>query len=410
MNELKKYWFILLAGLLLRIFLASFTFHPDLRNTSIVSTIILREGNLNPYDFAENLKDERRKIYSNETTDDLPLVYWINIPVQFLLRPFVNSQVEYTYLSKIEDAYGKPELFWYLFISKLPFILFDMALGVILLNLVAISQKRKILLFWMFNPFTLWATAAIGQFDIIPTFFMILSLLFLKREKPGWAAFSLGMAAAIKSFAFLIVPFLIFLPGSWKERIKIFLIFLIPWVFSVLPYLGSAGFRHNALFAPQLGKILYSKIPLSGGESVFLVPSLLVMLYLVYLMKKRTAEDFLAFSLGGLLLTLAFTHFHIQWFLWVLPLLSLIFINSNNARISIGLLGFSLVLMLFLFESSLQVKLFAPLFPVLNNASGVAELLGPDKASFLRNIAATIFAGSSIFLSFLAISGKEKNE
>ncbi|MBI2596207.1 DUF2029 domain-containing protein [Candidatus Daviesbacteria bacterium] len=410
MEILKKYKWILFLGLIIRLVVASFTFHPDVRNNSIVSTIILREHNLNPYDFADNLKndDPRKKIYSNEKADDLPLVYWINIPVQFIVRPLVDGNIEYQYLSQIENIFGNPALFIYLLIIKIQFILFDILLGVLLIFLVEDALKKKILFFWMFNPVTIWATAAIGQFDVIPTFFLVLSFYFLERKKIQWASLSLGLAAAIKSFSFLIFPFLVFLANSWRERIKLTLIFLIPWIFSVSPYLGSSGFRHNALLAPQLSKILYSKIALSGGEGILIVPAILIILYLVYLRQKRGAADFMKFSLSALLLVLAFTHFHIQWFLWVTPFLAILLIedSGNYLKWSIGLLGFSLLLMLFLFEPSLQIKLFAPILPLLSNGTGLAEVLGPDRANSLRDMAATIFGGASIFLVFHQISPK----
>ncbi len=408
MEKFKKYWVILAVGILLRVVVAAFTFHPDVRNNSIVSTIILREGNLNPYDFVRNLNtaDPRKKIYSNETADDLPLVYWINIPIQLLLRPFVDGNIEYQYLARIENIFSNPALFVYLLIIKIPFILFDILLGILLTFLVDSAFKKKILIFWMFNPVTIWATAAIGQFDIIPTFFLFLSFYLLQQKRLRWAAFSLGFAAATKSFAFLICPFLILLADSWKERTKLIIIFLIPWAFSVIPYLGSYGFRHNALFAPQLSKILYSRIALSGGEGILIVPAILIILYLTYFYQKRSTVDFMRFSLSAVLLVLAFTHFHIQWFLWVTPFLAIIIAEGvkNPIKWSIGFLAFSLLLMLFLFDSSLQVKLFSPILPFLKESKGLVDILGSDKTLFLRNIAATIFAGTSLFLSFQLIS------
>lgn len=414
METVKKFWWIILLGILIRVVIAAVTFHPDVRNNSIVSTIILREGNLNPYDFANNLKtdDPRKKIYKQEVVDDLPLVYWINIPVQFILRPFVDSNIEYQYLGKIENVFGNPALFIYLLIIKSQLILFDIALGILLTYSVAEKFKKKNLMFWMFNPMTLWATSAIGQFDIIPTFLMALSYYLLTKGSYKWSVFSLGLSAAIKSFAFLIFPFLFFLVKGWKERIKLTIIFLIPWVFSVAPYFGSPGFRQNALFAPQLAKTLYAKIPISGGEAILITPIILAMLYLVYLSQKREALNFLKFSLSTLLLVLTFTHFHIQWFLWVTPFLLIIWVNKlkNALKWSIVLLGISVLIMLFLFEPSLQIRLFAPIFPMLNQMKGLADILGSDRTNFLRDTAATIFAASAIFFSTHLILGWNLND
>ncbi len=291
---------------------------------------------------------------------------------------------------------------------KLSIILFDIGLAVLISLLVLESQRKAALLVWVFNPVSLWASAAVGQVDVMPTFFIILAWLLVKKNKLNLAALSLGVGGALKSFPFLLAPFLIMLAKTWRQRVFLSVLTITPLIISVLPYFPSRTFRQNALFAPQIDKMLYSKIPLSGGEAVILTVSLLVLLYIVYLKRDRHFGDLINFSTAALLIVLAFTHFHIQWALWVTPLLILKVFQGigREARMSILILGVALLGMLFLFEQSLQVGLFSPVFPGLTKAVGLAEILKPDQLNLFKGILASVFAASAVYLSYLFVSEK----
>lgn len=412
MKFIKDYWWIILIGFGIRLLIASVTFHPDVKIVNYTSAVILREHSLNPYDYWSNLdkNDIRKLVYSLEVPDDLPLQYWLRIPIDLITRFLINPDIEYQFLSNTSVLFGNPLLWLHLILIKFSLIFFDLALGITLALLFRDAKQKKALFYWMFNPMTLWATSAIGQVDVLPVFFVVLAILLADKNKLSLSALSLGIGGAIKSFPFLISLFLIFLARSWRDRIKLFFITCLPVVISVFPYLPSKNFRANALMAPQLDKMFYAKIPLSGGESIFITIGLLFLLYILYLRKNRSCKDFVNFSFSSLLLILAFTHFHIQWFLWITPfLLYYLAIGANSLqKWSIVLLFISLLLMLFLFESSLQLNLLAPLFPELKKISGLAEVFSPDKINFLRTIAASVFSSAALALSADALLKSER--
>lgn len=389
---LKKYWGLLIIGLILRLVIAGMTFHPDVTTPALASAVVFRDGTLNFY-------SDSVKLAPTEVLDDLPLSYLISLPFHAILRPLVSQELETTFFISRSALFGQPPFWFYLFYIKFPFIIFDLALGMILAAILVANQK-KIITIWMFNPITLWATAGIGQADIYPAFFIVLTYFLLIKGQLNWAAFSLGVGGAIKSAPFLLVPLLLSLGKNTKERILLLAVVAIPYLLTVIPYLPVKEFKQNALFAPQLSKMFFATLPLSGAESIFIVPAVLIFLYSLYFSKKRGVGDFLAFSVAVLLSVLIFTHFHMQWFLWVTPLLLIWFFENwqGTTKFATTLLFFSWILMLFLFESSLQIKLFAPMFPLLDQAVGLKETLSTFLASLLRNLAASIFAGSSIFL------------
>lgn len=402
MDEFKKYWFIFLIGIIIRLIIAATSYHPDVKILSYSQSVFLRQLSLNPYSFNANLDDENlKKLYGGEKADDLPLQYLLPLPMQAILRVFVDSTAEEIFLTDTSRIYGDIRLSIYLLVLKMPVIVFDILLALVLMRFVDGVKKRIVAALWLLNPFTIWTTAAIGQVDIMPTFFMLLSLYFFRSRKFSGSALSLGVAAALKSFGFLLAPLFIFAIKDNSRRIQFLTLFLLPYLVSVAPYIMDSNFRTNALFAPQMDKIFYAKIGLSGGEAISLNVLILVFLYLLYIKKERTYQDILNFTGAILLCILAFTHFHIQWFLWVIPILILWVIKKGRQSfLPVGLSLISLTGMLFLFEASLQVQLFSPLLPELKDAYSITQIIGSERARFLRDIIASIFAASSIYIAW----------
>jgi hypothetical protein len=185
-----------------------------------------------------------------------------------------------------------------------------------------------------------------------------------------------------------------------SEKIKLTILFFVPLVLSIGLYIFSPAFRQYALFAPQMDKIFYSVIPLSGGEGILITIFGLIALFLLFISKKRNINDFLIYSTSALLWVLAFTHFHLHWFLWVMPFLILLFIEKTAyfQKWSLFLIALSLLVIMFGFEASLQLRLLAPLFPNLAPLNGLAETLTNEGLYFVRSMGATLFAASGIFL------------
>lgn len=405
---ISKIGFLLIAGLVIRIIIGAFTFHQDYRTFSFTSAIFFKEGSLDFYDFNRKLSedDSRKEEYRVEELDDLPLQYLITLPFYLPLRSFVDQNFEVKFHTNAEKEVSNPAIFLYSLYVKLPFIFFDLALGLLLMKFFK-HEREKLLVFtgWMFYPITLWATSAIGQVDIIPTFFLVLAFLFYKQHKNMIASFSLGVSIALKSFPVLFLPIIFFYLTGWRERLTGLILILVPLALTVLPYLPSHNFRQNALLAPQLSKMLYANVSISGGENILIVPTILIVIYLFFLKQKRSANELGRYFLAILLITLSFTHFHLQWFLWLSPFLFIFYkiFFQRNIYATSGLF-IAWVGMLFLFQGSLQVQLFSPALPDLMSQKGLAEALPIAEVNYLRTLTATLFAGCSLYLSYYLIS------
>ena len=364
---MKKIWLILIAGIMLRVFLSFATFHPDIQALSDSGQLVTDGHLLNLYN------------YSSDTLvlNYPPLIYWFFGLLNFLFSgniPFL----------------------------KLSYLPFDILLAFILYKMV--DAKKAVLAFslWLFNPINLYVTYMMGQFDIIPTTFTVVSIYLITKNRLNLAALALGGGIAFKLYpVFLIIPLIILAKSFWT-KIKLVVIAFLPYCISILPYLSSGSFRSNALFTNQSSKSLYATIPVSGGESIILFPALLIFFYLLIWQKKLTESSLWKIYLTVLLLFFIFTHYHPQWLIWITPflILSLVFERLKNL-LPILLIFVSWLGSLLFFDSSLTMGIFSPLFPILKNTEDVWTLLNLKiDYNFSRSILQTVFASSAVYLIY----------
>lgn len=369
---MNKFWTILIIGVLIRVFLSFSTFHTDIAALSFGGSFISQGHILNFYDLSSE-----KGIFNYP-----PLTYW--------------------YFGIISFLFG--DILW---LFKIPYLIFDLLLAFILIRLVD-SKKLLIFTLWMFNPVNLYATYMMGQFDIIPTFFSILSIYFAFRNKLMLASLALGAGIAFKLYPiFLIIP-LFFLGKGLVTKIKLIFLALLPYLISILPYLLSPGFKSYALFANQSSKSLYAAIPVSGGESILLFPAFLLLFYLLLRIKVFDKSSLWKFYLIPLLLFFIFTHTHPQWFIWLTPFLILdLVIKRFKNILPISVLMISWLGSLFFFEPSLTLGLFSPILPFLQNTPDIWTLLSINiDYNFSRSVLQTMFTAASLYLIY-EVSKKE---
>src|SRR6185295_19082492 len=75
-----------------------------------------------------------------------------------------------------EQLDRNPFIFRDLLVMKLPLILFDFLAGFLIILISPQTKKRLAGAIWFFNPFSLYAIYQFGQFDIIVSFLILLSV------------------------------------------------------------------------------------------------------------------------------------------------------------------------------------------------------------------------------------------
>jgi len=403
----------ILIGLALRLILMPFTAHSDMTALDLGAFVISQKGGvLTFYDYLSGLDKANPlvSLYGIGLFNYPPLAYLTPALFMAILSPFYNFSANYVFITGMDKIFQTAELFKTIFLLKLPYLFFDFLLAFLLLKIFKEKGKTAFKL-WMFNPLTLYATFAMGQFDIIPTLLVVGSIFFAYKDKKFLAVAMLGIGGAFKMFPLLFLPLFVLLleKGFWR-RAWLFVVGLLPYLLVISPYfLFSPMYRQAAFLTNQTEKMLFMKLPLSGAEylSVFMV-AYFILLILASRVKSQK-DNLWRFGLVLMLLFFAVTHYHPQWFLWIAPFLVWLWLNNQGqSRPYIFLmLGCWFLLTLF-FEPSLHIGLLAPIAPNLLKLGGLTELISRFYDVFLiKSLIRSFFAALVLFLSFHLLSERK---
>lgn len=408
----RNIFIVLFLGIVLRLVLACFTFHPDFIIPHLAGRLILGGNFLNLYDYIANLSlnDPLSKLLPPYPFHYPPLTFAFFGYVSGVLCSVIPDSFHREVIYNLPYVMGSSQFKILLLLFKLAYLPFDIAIAFLLMRFFE-NGRDKFLAFvlWIFNPPAIYATYMMGQFDILPTFFVVLSLSLLFSRKANMtknlylASFFLGLGACFKIYPLLFVVPTFLLTKSWKERIISSTIVFGTYFLPLIPFLNSPGFRNSALVAGQTLKSFYAQIPISGGESIILYPTFLIFAYLFFYFKPISAKDLWKRFFVILLIFFIFTHYHPQWFLWITPFLIIDLVYSRFLHwplVAISL--FSFVALLFFFEPSLTIGLFSPLYPNLINSPSIWKILGLNlDINFSRSVFQTLFVGGALYYLFL---------
>lgn len=405
---------IIIFAVFLRLVLAFSTFHPDIAHFALSNYVISKGHLLDFYDYLPSLVEGDPIIKSNPkyAFNYPPLIYLTHGFFGLILSPFIDTRFSYDFLINQYNQFGNLPTNVYLLVLKLPYLVFDLMIGwFIYKKLESPEMKRLGLVIWLFNPVNLHSTYMMGQFDVIPVFFMVGSLYFATQKRLALAALFLGFGAAFKIFPLLLVLPLILLSDNLFGRIKLVILSLIPYILSLGLFINSEGFRTSALVANQTLKSLYAQIPVSGGEAIILFPTVLIVIYLYFIFSKNI-QDLWSRYLIILLVFFVFTHTHPQWFLWLTPLLILDLIRTKFYHLPLVVIVFGTYLgQLFLFEASLTVGLIAPIFPNFATLPSIWQIVGVNlDVNFSRSVLQSIFTGTALYYLYFYLSRRSLNE
>lgn len=127
---------------------------------------------------------------------------------------------------------SQPTIFRTLFIIKLPFLVADLVTAWALYVYCSPSAgAKRAVLFWLFNPITLFAFYLFGRFESVPIMFCMLSLLALKDGRLILAAILVGLSVNSREIFIFLGPVFMALVSSpsckshsWSSRVVSFLI------------------------------------------------------------------------------------------------------------------------------------------------------------------------------------------
>lgn len=401
----KVFWFITFA-VLLRLLLMPFTYHSDIQTFDLAGYLIRSGVGLNFYDYLPNQKPDSPilKTYPSNLFNYPPMVYFFLGGVDNLTTVVTPIEVREKFLFDVKSVFGDWRANLHLLFLKLIYIPFDIGVALILWKMSPKQWKIASLCLWLFNPVVIFGIYMMGQFDIIPAFLSLWAVYLVSHLRSPrsiwWAALMLGIGASFKIYPLLLLPVLASLEIPWVKRIGIILLGIGAYVLSISAFLGSEGFRSTALVAGQTMKSLYAQIPLSGGESVMLYIAALVFGYLMFYFRPSKVTDLASRMMILLLIFFMFTHFHPQWFLWIVPFLVLDLVKTNfRSLLSQLVIYLSWFGSLWLFDSGMTIGMFSPIWPDLYNGPMLWQIIGLNiDINFARSLLASIFFGGCLSL------------
>jgi hypothetical protein len=315
-------------------------------------------------------------------------------------------------------AFNDQKIYLYNFACKLPLLILVILSGVLIYKICLknnLSKKTALraAAIWFFNPLTLYSAVIMGQNDILAIFPFLIGLYFY-TERPYLAFLFFGLGGSIKSYPLIwaIILALIYRKGNWFKKIVLLMIPLLVYFLSMAPFLGQNYFRQEVLYSGLSIRIFESVLDIGFGDKLLIVPVLLVLTALIGIKKKvgKSIEGVATILLTATLLILGFTHFHPQWFIWIMPFAVILMAKSKNFWWYTALV-FSIFLIIILFEDKyLYWGLLTPINPELINLPYTSEVLSAKGVdiSLLNNLAHSIVAGVAFY--WLWILGTLKND
>jgi len=291
-------------------------------------------------------------------------------------------------------------IFRYLLILKLPFLIFDLFVAFTLSKIVKPSQQRLAISFWLFNPVNLYAIYALGQFDIIPSFFTALAWFLWEKKLIVRSAFCLGLAISFKAYAIFLLPFFLLYKEKFRLKAYHFLISLGFYSITILPFLSSEYFKENFLFSGLSKRILEEQFSI-GVINISIFPVLY--LFLIFLALIRRSSPLSVFILSALLLIFASTKFHPQWIIWVTPFLTLLFVRNQINFLLFSLFS-SIYFIIFAFfgDKYLTFSLLSPISSMFQEIPPITQIIG-EKSQLFLNIFRAGFSIICIAIIFHAL-------
>ncbi len=408
---------VFLLGFIIRLILMPFSGHYDIRGINFAVHNLPFNKELNVYDVA-CCKDIDYLVKVNFGRDYFiypPLTYFTLGTFMWILKPLYGNEFV-TWINgfgnDVLSVLTHPYVFRYMFFMKLPYLIFDILLVVILREFfVKRGDKHRVMKYWWLNPIVIFLPYVWGQFDIIPTAFTVLGVLAATKNRSVTAAVLFGIAASFKNYPLMLLPLIAVVLGkNLAGMFRTFFLGLAPFIFTTLPYWGHEFFRKTVLFSWQSQKMLDFLWAIGGDDGIypFVIGYFLIFLWTLYSL--RGQNQLLPLPIVSVLMWYyATTNFHQQWFLWVLPFLTLYAVSDKRIR----LIGIWVIALFFLrlleIQANVTTEMFVWLAPAVEDLPKSRAILGSlYDIHKLRNLVNSAFMATAVFLIHYTWTARHK--
>ena len=384
---------VILLGLLVRFIIIPITGHWDLTSLNIVASTLIKESFLS------------KNIYSYDIAIYPPFTYWLLGLWQIIIKPFVEQDF-YTWLEQPTlYSFYNPHVFRYFFLLKIPHLVFDVGILILLLRFFTKEAEKKVAaVFWALNPVVLYATFAWGAVDVIPTFFLLLAVYLIKKNKAWVALAMLGIGGGFKLFPLMfIVPAAVISFKSWNRRILGTTVGLLPFIMGIAYYLDHQGFITYVLGSDRSNMIYHMSFYIGFQEYMYLFFVFYTIL-LFWIKDKDNGKlgKFWQYVLIILMFMFATSAFTPQWAVWAMPFLIIAFVKNESLRRQYLWLFVGYILIILTFNQHLSLGLLSPIEPAFLEIPAFDALVGrfTQEPVKIWGLFRSFFTGTVVWFSY----------
>lgn len=223
-----------------------------------------------------------------------------------------------------------------LFLFRIPLIVADVSILLILLSWFKQHTKVVYFLYWM-SPVLFYITYIHGQLDSIPIALLFASLFFISRKKDVLGLVIFGLACATKMSVVLILPLIVvYLLKERERKIGSYLRMLLPGLvfFGInAPVIFSQGFYELVFKTKEQFKVLNLFFSFTQDVRLYVVPCMFLLLMFYFARLKRyTRNIFMAFLAIAFSLLLLAIPPHQGWYFWVIPFVVYLYIQLPPSK------------------------------------------------------------------------------
>ncbi len=397
---------LLILAIILRILIAGFLFHPDIKTYNFQASF-LKKGVFNIYTY---LVENKKSLTLKDDFVYFPLTYFTVGGYQWIASPILGSGFD----SWLADASSNsvvrnPNIFKYLAVLKLPYLVLDILIAFLLKRFFEDKEKgKKAFTLWLFNPFTIFLIYAFSNIDIYAVLLTVVAFLLLKKEKLLLASATLGIAAGFKLYPILFIPFLILKAKSIKEKILAGVIPMLIMGAVVLPFWSPAFFQ-SAFVSGLTTRIFNPGFSIGFNESMIIgLLAISIIFFYGWIVDKKL--NVFNYWIVILLSIFSFSHFHVAWLLWVAPFVVILAIKKPALSFSLFLLATLALIIPMLYEDrSMTISLFrvySTWYDLIPTPFTIIQKFYDPYS--LQSILHSIFAGGSLVVGYKLLSKEDE--
>lgn len=219
-----------------------------------------------------------------------------------------------------------------LFLVKLPVLLLDIGVMVLLIKSAEGRLKEPLFYYWL-NPILLFISYVYGQLDAVSMSLCFASLFFIAQNRIAIGAVLFAFATLSKFHVVILLPFICAFLWSRFYRLHasgLISLFVGIWggisTIGFLPQLGSSRLFYVTVASPEAQRVFSLSVPLSASTRLYFGVAIVLLVIGRLCLSVRISERGLllgAASIFGSLLLVTFPF--PGWYYWTFPFLSLFF-------------------------------------------------------------------------------------